>query len=405
MASSCLAAMLFAISPAAAQDKDLEKKLADIVAQLKAQQYRLDTQEKLLKTQQELIARQRGTIDAQAGATAPQTPPVQTAQNNARAAAPAGPVGEAPQPEQQPQVIQSLPEGLAVLTPAGHFIATPSIEYTQTANDRLVFRGVVIVPGINLGEVDASTDSRNIASTVFDLRFGITDRLEAEVRVPFTYSDDRATVLSQGPNGSATQSVYLQDYGLGDVEFGARYQINSGRDDWPVFVANGRVKTDTGMGPFDLQRDAAGVAEQVALGSGFWGLEGGFSVLKISDPAVLFASVNYIYSLPKDINKNIGSVLVGRVEPGSSINTNLGFGFAINPEFSFSLGYEHSYIFPQWTTLGGTRQVSDSLQVGAMTMGFAYRLGPHMSLNSNFEFGMTQNAPDVRAVFSMPITF
>ena len=270
-----------------------------------------------------------------------------------------------------------------------------------------MFRGVVIVPGINLGEVEASTDDRNIASFVADLRYGITDRLEVEVRVPYTYSDDRATVLVQqcGPTATATQSLYLQDSGIGDVEIGARYQINDGREDWPVFVANARVKTDTGMGPFDVRRDAAGIAQQVALGSGFWGVEGGFSMLKVTDPAVLFASANYVYAVPKDINQTIGNVFVGRVEPGDSVNANLGFGFAINPDFSFSLGYEHSYVFPQYTMLGNTKQTSDSLQVGAMTLGLAYRLNNNMSLNGNFEFGVTQNAPDVRAVFSMPTTF
>ena len=292
-----------------------------------------------------------------------------------------------------------------MLTPAEHFILTPDVEYTQTTNDRLVFEGVVIVPGINLGEVSASTDDRNIVSSVLDIRYGITDRLEAEVRVPFTFSDDRATVLTQGPNGSATQSLYLHTTGIGDVEAGARYQINSGRDDWPIFVANARVKSDTGLGPFDVKRNSAGVAEQVALGSGFWAVEGGFSMLKVTDPAVLYASANYIYSVPKDINQTIGGVYVGAVDPSNSVFANLGFGFAVNPDFSISLGYEHSYVFPQYTMLGTTRQATDSLQVGAMTLGMAYRVAPNTSLNANFEFGVTSDAPDVRAVFSVPMTF
>ena len=452
--SASLAACLVWASPASAQD-NLDKQLKAIAAQLKTQETRLESQEKLLKSQQDAITKQSAVIETQRQELAkmhqservtatsdlmptpiprPGTPgqqpviqqaaltlpaaepmPLQTAQSNSpnsgvtpRNATPNGPVGEAPKQDQQPQVIQSLPEGLAVLTPANHFIFTPSIEYTSATNDRLVFRGVVLVPGINLGEVDATTDARNIASAVVDLRYGITNRLEAEVRVPYTYSDDRATVLNQqvaGNASTATQSVYLQDSGIGDVEIGARYQINDGREDWPIFVANARVKSDTGMGPFDMRRDSAGIAQQVALGSGFWGVEGGFSMLKVSDPAVLFASVNYVYGIGKDINQTIGGVLVGRVEPGNSVNANLGFGFAINPDFSFSLGYEHSYVFPQSTMLGSTKQISDSLQVGAMTLGLAYRLGNNMSLNGNFEFGVTHNAPDVRAVFSLPTTF
>src|SRR5262249_26044473 len=145
-------------------------------------------------------------------------------------------------------------------------------------------------------------DDRSFVSAVLDLRYGITSKLEVEARVPFTFSDDRATFLVQGPQNTATQSIYISNSGIGDIEFGARYQINSGRDDWPVFVANSRFKLDTGTGPFDIRRDLAGIARSVPLGSGFMGLEGGFSVLKVSDPVVLYASTNFIYQLPKDIN-------------------------------------------------------------------------------------------------------
>jgi hypothetical protein len=414
-----------------AADAHFEKELQAIRSELRAQAKQLSLQKHLLTVQEGTLAKQAQIIEHQrnqiqaipavsATATAPGSEdravlPTGTPDRNrsAQVAAlqtnptlPTGPVGEAPKDaEKPPQVIQSLPEGLAVLTPRNSFVVTPSVEFTHTSNDRLVYRGVVIVPGINIGEVDASSDSRNILSAVADIRYGLTSRLELEARIPFVWSDDRATVLSQGPAGSATQSIYLQDAGIGDVEVGARYQINKGLDDWPIFLANARFKTDTALGPFDIKRDPAGIAQQVALGSGFMGLEGGFSVLKLTDPAVLFGSVNYIYNLPKDINQTIGSVLVGRVEPSNSISATMGFGFSVNPDFSFSMGYEHSYVLPQYTELGTTQQQTTSLQVGALTLGMAYRLSPSLSFNTNFEFGVTSDAPDMRVVFSMPTTF
>ena len=69
------------------------------------------------------------------------------------------------------------------------------------------------------------------------------------------------------------------------------------------------------------------------------------------------------------------------------------------------MGYSHSHVMPQTTMLGSTQQETTALEVGAMTMGMAYRLGPNVSLNGNFEFGVTAAAPDMRAVFSVPITF
>lgn len=410
----------------------IEKRLADQDRRLKAQQGQISQQAAVLERQRQELARLHGLADKKAlaisvidasrargtnvnvidastgGSAAAQDAGQPGGQDQGAAAAdntPLAPVGETQKQEPAPQIIQSLPEGLAVLTPETHFVFTPSFEYTNTTNDRLVYRGVVIVPGLNLGEVEASNDQRNIISTVLDVRYGLTPRLEIEARVPFVFSDDRATILSQGPNGSATQSVYISGRGMGDVELGARYQVNAGAEDWPIFVANLRLKSDTGTGPFGVQRDAAGVAQEVALGSGFMAVEGGFSMLKVSEPAVLFASLNYVYSLAKNINQTIGTVPVGEVDPSDSISATIGFGFAVNTDFSFSLGYEHSHVFPQYTMLGTTQQATTAFEVGALSLGMAYRIAPNMSLNGNFEFGVTANAPDVRAVFSLPISY
>jgi hypothetical protein len=212
-------------------------------------------------------------------------------------------------------------------------------------------------------------------------------------------------VLSQGPQGSATQSIYISNKGLGDINLGARYQINDGGDDWPIFIANLRSNLDTGIGPFDIKRNSAGIAESVALGSGFLGLQGGFSVLKISDPAVLYGSLNYVYQFSKNINQTIGGTNVGEVEPSNSVNATFGFGFAVNPDFSFSLGYAHSYVFPEITYLGGTQQTTTSLEVGTLNFGMAYRVRPDMSLNANFQFGVTADAPNMYMVISLPTTY
>jgi len=398
--------LLLSVLPIKAQDAQaLQRQLKEITDELRAQSARMAEQDRLLKQQQNAIDTQRDQFTRLNAGNAQNSNPGATALSVSPN--PTSPVGEAPPkpPQEPPQVVQSLPRGIAVLTPADHFTFQPSLEYTQTTSNRLVFEGIVIVPGINLGEVTATTDDRSIVSGVLDLRYGITSKLEVEARMPFTFSDDRATFLVQGPQNSATQSIYISNTGIGDMEFGARYQINDGRDDWPVFVANSRIKLDTGTGPFDVKRDLAGIARSVPLGSGFLGLEGGFSVLKLSDPVVLYGSANYIYQVPEDINKVIGNVPVGHVTPSNSVNVTMGFGFAVNPDFSFSMGYEHNHVFPQTTELGTTIQTTTPLEVGAMTLGMAYRLSPTVSVNANFEFGVTQSAPDVRAVFSVPMTF
>jgi hypothetical protein len=84
-----------------------------------------------------------------------------------------------------------------------------------------------------------------------------------------------------------------------------------------------------------------------------------------SDPAVIYAGLGYNYNVADDIDKTIGKVAVGRVDPGDSISANLGFGLALNPRLSMSLGYSHNYVFPTSTELDGQAEESTSIQVGS----------------------------------------
>jgi len=184
-----------------------------------------------------------------------------------------------------------------------------------------------------------------------------------------------------------------------------RYQLNGGSPQWPVIVANLRVKSDSGTNPYTVPRDQFGVAQGLATGSGFWAVEPSLSFLFVSDPAVIFGNISYLHNFPRSIDRTVGNVLVGRVEPGDSPGVSLGFGFSLNPNFSFSLGYRHNYIFGTTTELGPTRQRSTSLQVGSLLFGMSYALNSHYSLNTQIEMGVTRDAPDVTLTVRTPISF
>jgi long-subunit fatty acid transport protein len=93
------------------------------------------------------------------------------------------------------------------------------------------------------------------------------------------------------------------------------------------------------------------------------------------------------------------------VTPGDSPGITGGFGFSLNPQFSFSLGYRHNYIFGTTTELGPTKQRSTSLQVGSLLFGTSYAFNSRFSLTSQLEFGMTKDAPDVTWTLRLPVSF
>ena len=316
---------------------------------------------------------------------------------------PDAPVGEAPPPEPTVQSkVEAVPEGQGVLTPAGRMVLDSSFEYTGSSTNRLVFRGIELVPGIQIGLIEASDADRTTLITTLAARYGLTNRLEVEARAPALYRWDRIEVAQQRDEG-IVRTIALKERDIGDVEFALRYQLNRPRGQRPIWVANLRVKSDTGKSPFEVTYDEFGVATGLSTGSGFWAVQPGVSMLLPSDPAVIFGSLGYLYHIPRNIDRTIGGAFIGRVDPGDAISGNLGFGFALNPRFSFSMGYRHSYIFPSSQEIGDSVERSNRAQVGSFTFGMSYRLTPRQSVNFGFEFGATADAPDVAVSVRFPL--
>jgi hypothetical protein len=380
----------------AAHAAEQDRIVADQQIQLKLQGQELD---RLRLLSDNLLQATRGTGAPGSGAPAPIT----IAQATPVVGNPPASVGEEPAPAPRVEVA-SVPPDLGVLTPRGHWVVEPSIDYSHGSSNRLVFRGIEIVTGLQIGVIEANDADRNAAEAAVDVRYGLLERLELEARIPYLYRDDRVTTLSQR-DASATRTAFLRGDSIGDIELSGRYQINNGRGGWPIFIAGVRVKTDTGTSPFEIKRDQFGVAEELATGSGFWGVESSLTFLYPSDPVVLFGGVSYFDHLLKHINRDEGGVFVGKVDPGDSIGANLGFGFALNPRFSFSLGYKHNYIFPTKSVLGATVQRSTSLQVGAFMFGWSFALTDRITISNSYEIGTTRDSPDMRVLLRIPIRF
>lgn len=380
----------------AEQLQRLEAELAEQRQLIRQQQTELERQQdeiNALKTGMELHnIRGAGMAQAQPPAAVQTTP------------LPDRPVGEAPaQPALSERAeVQAIPRDLGVLTPSGQLVLDPSIDYTRSSTSRLVFRGIELIPGIQIGLIEATDADRDTLNANLALRYGLTSRLELEASIPYIYRRDRIEVV-QHRDDQIVRDIGLKGDGIGDAEFTVRYQLNKVRPLKPIWVASLRVKSDTGEGPFEIPFDEFGVAEGLATGSGFWGIEPGMSFLLPSDPVVIYGGLSYFWHLARDIDKEIGDVRIGRVDPGDSITANIGFGFALNPRFSYSLGYRHNYIFPTTSEIGDSEQKSSRLHVGQLNFGMSYRVTPKQVINLGFEFGVTEDAPDVSISLRSPI--
>jgi hypothetical protein len=316
------------------------------------------------------------------------------------------PVGQAPPtPERAPQ-LDLLTDRGGVLTPSGAFVYEPAIDFVHTSSNSAVIQGTTVIPAITVGAINISKINQDLFQEVNTFRAGITNRFEIEARVPFVYGRQEAVQRPVATEANTDSQFNTHGAGLGDVEAAAHYQINSGEGGWPYFIANVRVKTETGKDPFSipLAPPPSQLPSRVPTGSGFYDVEPSLTVIYPSDPAVFFLNAGYIFGIPETKNlTNIGGTGSGRVDPGSAIHFSFGLGFGINESSSFSIGYDYSSFSPQ--LINGVAQVGTSLQVGSVLIGYSYRFNDRIAVNLTTGIGTTQDAPNTHVILRVPIQF
>ncbi len=314
------------------------------------------------------------------------------------------PVGVAPESPQEkplpPWMARTfdLP-GAGVLTPKGTLIVEPYLQYAHLSSNRVTLTGFTIVPALTIGLINIQGVSRDIYTAALVGRYGLTNRLEVEMRVPYLYREDSITQRPLATPSTADTVSTANGSGLGDVEATGRYQINKGGPDEPYFVAFTRFKSTTGKGPFEVPiNPITGFQTELPTGSGFYILQPGFTALFPSDPAVLFGSISYIWNM----SRNVGGQ-IGRIDPGSGANVNLGLGISLNEKLFLTLGYDHT-VFERPTSasnllLTTTPQVT---QIGVLLIGGAYRLNDRSFVNFVVGVGATREAPDLQVTVRIP---
>lgn len=329
-------------------------------------------------------------------------------------------VGEKP-PEQE-RAIPDLPaiaDTGGVLTPKHTLTIEPSLTLSHSSRNRFLFRGIEILPSFLIGVIEVNEADRDYVSAALGGRYGITDRLEASVSVPYAYRHDSVNQTSVSSGGS-TGRRDVEGYGLGDIDFGLQYQLTQGSESRPIITANLRAKAPTGKGPFDIEFGAGGRESEIATGSGFWSIQPSVTAIQTMDPLVFYASVSYLANLGKDVNKVIptsaGDAKIGEVDPGDAIGVNFGGAFAITDNVSVSLGYEHYYVFKTEqsfqifdTSIGafGPSATTESrpAHVGSLVFGANFRTRSGGSFNLSLSAGLTDDAPDVQLTLRRPFSF
>jgi hypothetical protein len=439
---------------------DLEKLRLEIVkqqAKLKQEEERIKKQESELDEQELHLSRQTRLLDKQlkkirgAGETAGSsvgsapdaaTEPVQTADQpaavaetdqaeqpaqTAQAAAPgqpaaavseSAPIQGPPEKEQEARrVVQAAPvlaNSGGVLTPKGQFVIDPSFEYDYWNQNQLALNGFEIIPGITFGNIFISKEQQNILTAAVTARYGVTDRLELNIKIPYVYNYTSWTAQEAGPSAQFLFSDASNE-ALGDIQFGASYQMNSGEHGWPIFVGNMIVKTATGVSPFSVPiitvndpngQFLEGIPRKTPTGTGFWAIEPSVTVLYPSAPGVWFANLQYIYNVPARTaiqSTGGGPAVDENLAPGGAIAATFGFGFAVNDRMSLTLSYQQEHNFA--SSENGSTIPGSSYDFGTFNFGMGYQITQKVGLNIGVGIGAGPNAPAAKILIEVPIRF
>jgi len=327
---------------------------------------------------------------------------------------PASPVGEAPPQQSAPAAPAQVFDEPTALTPRGKFVFEPSAQYVHSTNNQVALVGYSILPAITIGEINIQRVESNLDYFNLTGRYGITSRLELEVRVPYVVADTTTETRPLATASTSNEFFNASGSDVGDVEMALRAQLNHFRGDNTVYLATVRFKSHTGSNIFEepINPDT-GLQTKIPSGSGFDSVQGGLTFLKPSDPAVFFGGVAYTKSFSRFVSTNYGYVY-----PGNILDLNLGMGMAINDKASLSIGYQHSVVSQtdqrfvkesdDETAVNQTQYAITkigTIQIGTMRFGISYQLSKDTFLNTTIGIGVTRDSPDLEATVRLPIRF
>lgn len=319
---------------------------------------------------------------------------------------PSKPVGQAPPgatEKPRPPEIPRLSDTVGgVLTRKGKIVVEPSMSYAYTSNNRVFLDGFTFLPAIAIGLIDIRDIKRHSFIGTLGTRYGVTDRLELEFRVPYVYRSDTQRSRPVGIGAGVDETFNASGNDIGDLEFAGRYQLNSGTGGWPILVGNIVATAPTGKSPFDVEYvQAQGVPgatfpTELPTGAGYFSFQPSLTALYPTDPAVFFGNLSYGYNTET-------STKFGKVNPGNALGLSFGMGFGINERSSYSLGYSHKHVLD--SQINGITIKGSTLDIGQLLVGYSFKYSKKTTFNLSLGIGTTTDAQDVTLNFRMPMTF
>ena len=220
-----------------------------------------------------------------------------------------------------------------------------------------------VVSGSAIGFAKVLT---RVAEASLVARYGLLNDLGVDLRVPFVYA-------SQEINLGGTR-LRKEDYGLGDVGGGLKYQVWREGPGTPDIVLSLEGRAPTGKEPL--------------LGTGHWSVGATIGLVKTFDPVVLFGRVGYAASLGD-----------GADDPGDVVAYQFGIGYSLNDRVSLTTQLTGAVV------VDGANVQDTNREIISLQFSVTMRVTKHLFMEPFVAVGLTQAARDVIVGVSVPYQF
>ncbi|MCJ0828932.1 hypothetical protein MN869_10785 [Acinetobacter sp. NIPH1876] len=265
----------------------------------------------------------------------------------------------------------------------GIFSSYYDLDYTYYRDSRLDL--ALNDSNSSLSRLRVEEDANHTLTNTFTVQYGLLDNLTLSASLPFV-----------------AKKELLKDQtaaGLGDINFGARWEpfpLKQGRLPLVLF---GSLSTKTGDSPYEVGVD------ELSTGKGHYSVGAGASTRKYIDPVVLFASVSTSYGLKESgLNQLRGSRVLESFDPGLSGGFSFGFAYSFNYDVSLTMSYQQSFNTGAKFYFENDESYKSADQSSAMlSFALGVRVSPETIVNGTVGIGLTEDAPDVSLGLSFPL--
>jgi len=290
-----------------------------------------------------------------------------------------------------------LLEAGAILLPQGILQVEPSFEYSHWSTNDIAIAGFTVFEAIVIGTIRVDELNRDILTGALTLRYGILDRLQADVRVPVLYRQDNE-VLGVGTTNERERSI--DNFNIGDLEASVSYQALNERGAIPAVIARVRARFPTGESAFEIPTETVDGSLRLTkppTGSGFYGVGPGVTLVWTSDPVVFYVGGTYLFNLERNFTG------FGNINPGNSFEWLAGINIALSERVALNVTFVDQI---NWSTdQNGVEVAGTSFNDGRVVLGASISVSPNVTLLVGAGIGLTDDSPDFTFTVALPITF